>query len=217
MKKLIIFDCDGVLVDSETLASQVFSRQLQHEGIEYSPEECLKAFKGFTLQRCLELLNERGHNLDDQFINRLSETTRSCFEKDLKVVDGVQSVLESLNQLGVEYCVASNGSLAKVKHSLRCVGLERYFGSRCFSAEMVENGKPEPDLFLFAAQSLGYLPQHCAVVEDSTSGVIAANRARMNVWFYDEANANADIGEIFECTRFESMHQLIRRLGFHPA
>jgi HAD superfamily hydrolase (TIGR01509 family) len=202
---LIIFDCDGVLVDSESLAAQVFAEELQKFGIEMDAEACERRFRGHTMQYCLTVL-ERDYSgrLPDDFLITLAEATRSAFEKSLQPVPGVVSVLQWLNTRGWSFCVASNGALTKIQHSLQVTGLLSYLGDRCFSAEQVAAGKPAPDLFLHAARSLGFSADRALVVEDSSTGVTGALAAGMRVCVYGDAtvaNENA-------VTRFSRMEQL---------
>jgi HAD superfamily hydrolase (TIGR01509 family) len=186
---LIIFDCDGVLVDSESLAAQVFSIELQKYGIALDALECEKRFRGHTLQYCLGTL-ERHYpgRLPSDFTEILSSATQDAFGKQLLPMPGVESVLQWLRSEKYAFCVASNGALAKVHHSLEVTGLRPYFGSNCFSAESVRAGKPAPDLFLHAAETLGFDPHQAVVVEDSSAGVAAALNAGMRVCVFGSAS-----------------------------
>ncbi len=179
---LVIFDCDGVLVDSENLASQVFSAQLKKVGIHKTAEECLSSFKGFTLIRCLGVLTaEYGGVIPATFIDELKVATQDSFDTHLQVVTGIESVLEQLTAQGIEFCVASNGGYSKIEHSLKVTGLWPYFEGRCFSAESVTEGKPAPDLFLWAAQEMGFQASDSVIIEDSDTGVSAGVAAGMRV------------------------------------
>lgn len=206
---LVIFDCDGVLVDSEQLSAQVFAAQLQLEGIKLTPAQCFQKFKGFTLEDCVTVLEQEfdcvlGHT----FVQRLRRATQQRFAQDLQAVHGVESVLSWLRQCEIAMCVASNGDAAKVQHSLTSVGLISYFPQR-FSADLVKRGKPEPDLFLLAASTMGFSPSQCVVIEDSFSGVKAAQAAGIDVLFY-----NAIAGAVPDGVEsFSSMEQLPAILG----
>lgn len=202
---LIIFDCDGVLVDSETLAAQVFAEQLQKFGIALDAGACEKRFRGHTLRHCLaELECEYPGVLPGDFAEMLSVATESAFSEQLLPVPGVESVLQWLSEEHYAFCVASNGALAKVHHSLAVTGLLPYFRGRCFSAESVKAGKPAPDLFLHAAQTLGCRPESALVVEDSSAGITAALSAGMRVCVLGPAAA-PDSSAV---SRFEHMAQL---------
>jgi HAD superfamily hydrolase (TIGR01509 family) len=192
---LVIFDCDGVLVDSETLSAQVFSKQLQAEGIVKSPAECMSTFKGHTLSSCVDLLVlEFGRTLSHSFIDDLKCATQEAFIGRLKAVDGVELVLKNLKQRSIPFCVASNGELKKIQHSLKITQLWPYFEGVCFSAEFVVKGKPAPDLFLWAADAMGHAVSEVVIVEDSETGVQAGLAAGMKVlYFKSEINAPSDL------------------------
>lgn len=179
---LIIFDCDGVLVDSESLAAQVFATLLHTYGITLNASECEKRFRGHTLQYCLKTLKQDyPGKLPGDFLDVLSKATRETFGEQLLPVPGIEAVLQWLGREKCAFCVASNGALAKVHHSLEVTGLRHYFGNNCFSAESVQASKPAPDLFLHAAQTMGFGPHQTLVVEDSQAGITAAMRAGMRV------------------------------------
>lgn len=185
---LVIFDCDGVLVDSEPLAAEVFSLQLATVGLRMSATECHTTFHGRTLAACFEWLE--GHyncQLPADFGEQLAAATREAFAGDLQPVTGVEDVLESLTERAVPFCVASNGEHRKIAHSLAITGLERFFPdsqyphATRFSREDVASGKPAPDLFLFAAENFGVPARFCTVVEDSATGFAAARAAGMKL------------------------------------
>lgn len=186
---LIIFDCDGVLVDSESLAARIFSIELQKCGVVLDAHECEKRFRGHTLPHCLETL-ERDYpgRLPANFMEILSSATRDVFSRELLPVPGAEAVLQWLRSEKYAFCVASNGALAKVHHSLEATGLRSYFGSNCFSAESVRAGKPAPDLFLHAATAMGFNSHQTLVVEDSTAGIAAAMSAGMRVCIFGSAS-----------------------------
>lgn len=207
---LIIFDCDGVLVDSEKLAAEVFSSELLRHGVTWSAEECHGRFRGHTLSYCLALLQDTlSDSLPDDFLEGLQEATRLAFESSLKAVDGVDTVLTQLQARAIPFCAASNGSYAKMEHALRITGLYPAFEHRCYSAEAVAQGKPAPDLFLFAAESVGVDPRFCYVIEDSAAGLQAAQAAGMHVLLYSAAGQSGDRS----CVSFSSMDQLPGLLG----
>lgn len=182
---LIIFDCDGVLVDSESLAAKVFAEHLAKFSVALSAAECEAKFRGHTMDYCLNVLEtEYPGMLPHDFLDSLAWATREAFGQSLQPVSGVELVLQWLQRQAVPFCVASNGELSKVHHSLAVTGLHEYFGDRCYSAEQVSRGKPNPDLFLFAAHGMGVDPAQTLVVEDSVAGVTAAIRAGMAVLRY---------------------------------
>lgn len=181
---LIIFDCDGVLVDSEVLASEVFSISLSKIDISLSAEACFDTFRGLTLEACFEWIENNFNGvLPDSFSQLLDDDTETAFSRQLCSVDGVDKVLDYLTKTEVNFCVASNGSHDKVVNSLTATGLISYFTHR-FSVDDVARGKPSPELFLHAAKMMGALPSDVLVVEDSEAGWNAAVAASMKVFLY---------------------------------
>ncbi len=177
---LLIFDCDGVLIDSEALACRVVAEELAEHGIALAPEELDERFPGFTDQRIAQILTaETGRSLPDDFPLRVAKRTIALFEQELEAVPGVQALLAGLNG---PRCVASNSLEERLRFSLRCTDLLRFFaGEAVFSSEMVARGKPAPDLHLHAAAVMGFAPGDCLVIEDSVTGVTAARAAGMEV------------------------------------
>lgn len=179
---LVIFDCDGVLVDSERASNQVLARLLSEIGVRLTFEETVENFIGLslpqTLQRAEELL---GGPPPENFLPELKRRTRRRFETELAPVPGAEEVLSTLP---VPYCVASNGNRAKMLFTLSKTGLLHRFDRRMFSAEDVAVPKPAPDLFLHAADTLGARPENCIVVEDTPGGISAARCAGMRVYAY---------------------------------
>lgn len=203
---LIIFDCDGVLVDSEWLAAEVFAEQLAGERIALTAAECQQKFKGLTLSACLLAIEQEfGQRLPRSFLDELRTATATRFAHSLKPVDGVEQVLAWLEAKGAAKCVASNGGSEKIDHSLAVTGLSGYFTHR-FSADAVAQGKPAPDLFLVAASTLGFAPANCVVIEDSAAGVRAAHAAGMQVLLYGAASA--ELAAAVEVQSFADMRQL---------
>ena len=179
---LIIFDCDGVLVDSEKLAIQIDQAMLADLDLNFSLPEVIEKFVGKSdLQFKAEVELLLGKPLSKSWIENLNEQYRLRFEKELKPVSGIYEVLENLKQ---PFCVASSGTPEKIRNSLRITGLLRFFEGSIYSAVDVANGKPAPDLFLYAASQMGYAPNDCIVVEDSVTGVQAGLGAGMSVIAY---------------------------------
>ena len=202
---LTIFDCDGVLVDSELLASQIFAVALGQEGIVVTAEYCHKNYKGLTLNDCLHAVEQEfGRSLRPDFLERLKQETEMGFAQSLKPVSGIENVLAWLREGGSKMCVASNGGANKIQHSLSVTGLLDYF-DHFFSAEKVARGKPAPDLFRLAANSLGVPATHCVVVEDSLAGVAAARAAGMRVLLFADAGERVRLDGV---QTFSHMHQL---------
>jgi len=178
--RLVIFDCDGVLVDSEPLANAVLHAELLRLGLELSLEKSTELFTGRSLRSCLRIIESRlGASPPPDFMPRLRAGVVDAFMRHLQAVPGVESVIRGL---AAERCVASSGSHEKIRFSLGLTGLDVLFDdSRIFSADDVAEGKPAPDLFLHAAARLGFAPEACVVIEDSAPGVQAGRAAGMRV------------------------------------
>jgi beta-phosphoglucomutase-like phosphatase (HAD superfamily) len=205
---LVIFDCDGVLVDSEGLVNEVESGLLSELGIEVSPEQARALFKGKTVvENVLEVERMFGGPIPVDWSYRLAMSTALVFVTRLRSVPLVQEVLEVLEETGVPRCVASQSPLPRVELSLRITGLARYFGEHVYTASMVKRPKPAPDLFLHAAAALGFSAGESVVIEDSPTGVLAARAAGMRVFGYagaGESQALSGAGAVV----FESMREL---------
>ena len=183
--ELIIFDCDGVLVDSEPLSNRVLTDCLNEAGFALSFEEVTRTFIGLTLSRCFAMLEERfGRPVPSDFETVLQERTYARFRAELEAVPGVIDVLDSLDEDGHATCVASSGTMEKMQVSLGVTGLWDRFDGRIFNSAMVPRGKPWPDLFLHAAERMAADPASCIVIEDSLPGVQAARAAGMTVFGY---------------------------------
>jgi HAD superfamily hydrolase (TIGR01509 family) len=184
----IIFDCDGTLVDSEHLGNRVLVEYLSELGLDLSLAEALGLFTGLGMANTIALIEERlGRPVPEDFEPELRDRMAITFGESLRPVAGVEAVLRSVKQ---PYCVASNATRDKTERSLRTTGLLGYFGERIFSAYDIGSFKPEPGLFLHAAEALGVAPERCAVVEDSIVGVRAGRAAGMAVFgFAPSGNA----------------------------
>jgi HAD superfamily hydrolase (TIGR01509 family) len=181
---LVIFDCDGVLVDSEPISNGVLAEMLREQGLELTLAEARARFQGLLLAQVQALAErELGHALPAGWLDEFVRRRAAVFDAELQPVPGAAELVERVLAAGAEVCVASQGSLAKIARSLALTGLDRLFAEdRRFSAEQVPRGKPHPDLFLLAAATLGFPPSGCAVVEDTPSGVTAAVRAGIRVY-----------------------------------
>ncbi|GHB76675.1 hydrolase [Streptomyces viridiviolaceus] len=181
---LVIFDNDGVLVDSEPISNRLLAGYLTELGHPTSYEDSLRDYMGAAMHRVHDLIQERtGRRLPEDFDDVFHGRVFAAFEQDLEQVPGVVGVLEKLAADGVPYCVASSGSHERIRVGHRKTGLDRWFdGGRIFSSEDVGRGKPAPDLFLHAAERMGVAPEKCVVVEDSPLGVRAAVAAGMDVY-----------------------------------
>ncbi|MET9118952.1 MULTISPECIES: HAD family hydrolase [Streptomyces] len=180
---LVIFDNDGVLVDSEPLSNRHLAAYLTELGHPTTYEDSIRDYMGSAMHRIHDLVLERtGQRLPADFDDVFHARVFAAFERELKPVTGVVEVLERLRAEGVPYCVASSGSHERIRVGHRVTGLDRWFDEgRIFSSQDVGRGKPAPDLFLHAAREMGVAPERCIVVEDSPLGVEAAVAAGMDV------------------------------------
>jgi HAD superfamily hydrolase (TIGR01509 family) len=180
--ELVIFDCDGVLVDSERLAVRVESEYLTELGWPLSQAEIVERFLGHTDRYMDEAIEgQLGSRLPDGWRDQFQRRYREAFAAELAPVDGIT---EALDQIAIPTCVASSGTHEKLRFTLGHTGLYERFEGRIFSGYEVANGKPAPDLFLHAAARMGAEPARCAVVEDSRPGVLAARAAGMRAFGY---------------------------------
>ncbi len=179
---LIIFDCDGVLVDSERLSIRVDSIFLERVGWPMSEEEIVERWVGRSdADMQIEIEQHIGGPIPPDIEEEFGRIYREMFDRELTPVDGIREVLDVIT---TPRCVASSGEHDKIRRNLALTGLAGYFGERIFSSTDVEHGKPAPDLFLLAAETLGAEPSRCAVVEDSVYGVEAALAAGMLPFAY---------------------------------
>ncbi|MEC4020293.1 HAD family hydrolase [Streptomyces sp. H27-D2] len=181
---LVIFDNDGVLVDSEPISNKILADYLTELGHPTSYEDSLRDYMGAAVHRIHDVVLERsGQRLPEGFDEAFHGRVFEAFRRELQPVDGVSEVLGKLVADGVPYCLASSGSHERIRVALHKTGLFESFGEeRIFSSQDVGRGKPAPDLFLHAARVMGVAPERCAVVEDSPLGVRAAVAAGMDVY-----------------------------------
>jgi HAD superfamily hydrolase (TIGR01509 family) len=212
--RLVIFDCDGVLVDSEVISNRVLARMLSSEGLATTLEEARGSYQGLLLSEVLSSAQAKlGRVLPRDWLAGYEQARTEAFRRELAPVAGAQRAVERVRQAGLDVCVASQGKLEKTKLSLELTGLRHLFPNRTvFSAWTVARGKPHPDLFLHAASQMGTEPAACVVVEDTPSGVAAAVSAGMRALGYgadsDDAalrRAGADV--------FEALDELPALLG----
>jgi HAD superfamily hydrolase (TIGR01509 family) len=189
---LVIFDCDGVLVDTERLTVGVESRVLTELGWEMTPEDVVRRWMGRTSQSQLAELETRlGVERTEEFERRTTAELGDVFERELAAVEGVKELVAELHAAGVPTCVASSGTHERMRETLGLTGLYDGFAGRIFSATEVTHGKPAPDLFLHAAEQMSVAPASCAVVEDSVYGVRAAVAAHMKVYLTPREDLDA--------------------------
>ena len=208
---LVIFDCDGVLVDTEPLANASLSRALRAQGLDWSPDETIRRLMGLSLKSCMEICEaELGRKLPDDFLETMQAYTYQSFrDAPLQPIAGVKEAILAVQKAGRDTCVASSGSPEKMRFTLGLTGLWDLFEGRIFSASQVPRGKPVPDLFLHAALSMNVQPFDCVVVEDSVPGVQAARSAGMKALAYaGEPYANRDALRQAGGQVFDNMKQL---------
>ena len=210
MLKLVIFDCDGVLVDSERVAIEVDVRVLAQLGLQMTAAEVVERFVGVSdaaFRRGIEALLERP--LPEDWEASIEPLYREAFRRELTVVNGIE---DALDRIPMATCVASSGNHEKIRFSLGMTGLLERFEGRIFSATDVDRGKPAPDLFLHAARRMGVQPAECAVIEDSAFGVAAGRAAGMRVFAFAGSVTPAAKLEGPNTTVFDRMADLPRLL-----
>jgi len=180
---LVIFDCDGVLVDSEPITNKVYVQMLSEYGYDVNEDEFLREFWGKAMTQRLEVISRKlGWTPPDDFVSIYHERLVEINVKELKPMDGVRSLIESLT---VPYCVASNGSKQEIEHRLKVTQLtELFVDKKIFSGTEMLYPKPAPDVYLAAAKSFNLPPERCIVIEDSIPGITAGVRAGMKVYGY---------------------------------
>jgi HAD superfamily hydrolase (TIGR01509 family) len=200
--RLVIFDCDGVLVDSETISNDVLARLLSEEGLPTTLTQARRDYQGLLLGEVVRSAEAKlRRRLPADWLARYERERTEEFRRELAPVPGAAALVAGVLAAGVAVCVASQGKLEKTRLSLELTGLSRLFDERAlFSAESVPRGKPHPDLFLNAARTMGAEAAACVVVEDTPSGVTAAVAAGMRAVGYaadsDEAALRAAGAEI---------------------
>jgi HAD superfamily hydrolase (TIGR01509 family) len=183
--ELTIFDCDGVLVDSEVIANRVFCAMLNEIGLSVSLDDMFEKFVGRSMKYCYELIADLlKRPMPDEFDTQLKARTVDALKAELKAVRGIAEVLDELDERGLRYCVASSGTHEKMQTTLGITGLLPRFNGRLYSVTEVAHAKPAPDVFFYAAAKNGVSPARCRVVEDSPTGVKAGVAAGMTVFGY---------------------------------
>ncbi|MCC9620916.1 HAD-IA family hydrolase [Thalassospira sp. MA62] len=196
MIEAVIFDCDGVLIDSEILSFAVDEKLLPDYGVTITTGELARDFGGVTYGEMVAALNERfGANIETvSYQKRCEAELVRTFETELRAIEGIHDLLENLS---APFALASGSDLARLDQCLRLTNLAGFFEDRVFSAEQVKRGKPAPDVFLLAAKTCGWTPAHSLVIEDSPSGVVAAKAAGMqSVGFLGGAHRSDEDADI---------------------
>jgi HAD superfamily hydrolase (TIGR01509 family) len=213
---LVIFDCDGVLVDSERLSIGLDAIFLERLGWPMSESEIVERFVGRTdASMRAEIEAHLGRDIGTEW-DAFAERYVAAFAAELEPVEGAGEAVDAIQATGVATCVASSGDHAKIRRNLAKTGLLERFDGRIFSGDDVEHGKPAPDLFLHAAAVMGVKPAWCAVVEDSGHGVAAARAAGMWAFGYAGGVTPASALEGPATTVFDDMRDLERLLASIP-
>lgn len=212
--KLIIFDCDGVLVDSEGITSQVFIDMLAELGINITLEEIMNRYVGMPMVDGLAVLAKQyGFTPPTDFVERFYRNSMVVLADQLQPVPGIKAFI---GQLQLPFCVASNSHIEKVRAMLSITGLLANFEGKIFTAGQVKNPKPAPDVYLYAAKAFNTDPSYCLVIEDTPVGVSAAKAAGMTVYGYSaitpaERLWDADVHAVFD--EMSDLPLLIKRCG----
>ncbi|MEH2530469.1 HAD superfamily hydrolase (TIGR01509 family) [Bradyrhizobium sp. AZCC 1588] len=176
---LVIFDCDGVLVDSEVISCRAHAETLTRHGYPITAEQVLERFLGVSDREARQTIErEIDRRLPDDFEQQVKAATLKFYEGDLQAIAHVS---DAIGAIGLPKCVASSGTPEKIRHGLTCAGLYDQLAPHIFSATQVSRGKPAPDLFLFAAKQMNTSPERCIVIEDSVPGVTGGRAAGMTV------------------------------------
>jgi HAD superfamily hydrolase (TIGR01509 family) len=211
MSRLVIFDCDGVLVDSEPIAVRIDVEMLAEVGLTMSEEEVIERFVGRSPEVILAAAEAHlGRAVPDGWFDRGEARIRRAYATELRPVPGIAEALEAIED---PVCVASSSAPENIRYKLELTGLYERFAPHIFSATEVANGKPAPDLFLHAASRMGVAPGDCVVIEDSRYGVEAARAAGMDVFGYAGGLTAADSLEGPRTVVFDDMRQLPRLLA----
>jgi HAD superfamily hydrolase (TIGR01509 family) len=207
---LMIFDCDGVLVDSELITNRIFASMLNELGIPVTFEDMFEQFVGRSMAACLERVSALlGHPVPGNFVHQYQVRTTAALQSDLTVVPGIEAVLDEIK---MPYCVASSGSHEKMQ-TIGHHGTVPRFQGRIFSVTEVARGKPFPDVFLYAAAKSGAVASECAVVEDTPTGVAAGVAAGMTVYGFCALTPQHRLQEAGAHYTFDSMSKLPQLLA----
>jgi HAD superfamily hydrolase (TIGR01509 family) len=181
--KLIIFDCDGVLIDSEIIYHKVGAREMTRIGFPLTVARSIELFSGVADESAAEVIRkEYGRTIANNDFEMILKKIKDSFPTNLQPIANILQVIHYLDQQGIAKCIASNSTYDYIITALKLVNMETFFDTKCiFSASMVEQKKPAPDIFLFAAKQMGFKSTDCLVIEDSVVGVQAALAADMQV------------------------------------
>ena len=203
---LVIFDCDGVVVDSERIVFEVFGSFIRSLGVHLTDAETREQFLGRTLVECMRIVERfRGTPAPPGALERYTADRDRVLREHVQPVKGIREVLETL---AIPFCIASSGGYDKMRITLGATQLMPFFEGRLFSATEVAHGKPAPDIFLFAAERMGASPARTAVVEDTVNGVLAGRAAGMTVFGYVDLTPPERLIESGASRTFDDMREL---------
>ena len=203
--KCIIFDCDGVLVDSESISAKVFREMVSELGCNLDFETILKQITGTSMKENLKFFADCvGHDLPSDFEAEFRRRSYEAFKTELKPVKGIHSLLEKIN---IPFCTASSGPQKKIRLNLTTANLIDKFDDNIFSSYDIGSWKPEPDIYLYAARQMGFQPQECAVIEDSLTGIKAAKAGGFDVFGFTR-KGNEEALKKLGATVFFDMNEL---------
>lgn len=203
---LVIFDCDGVVVDSERIVFEVFGSFIRSLGVDLNEDETREQFLGRTLAACMTIVEQlSGRPVPAGALERYTAERDRVLRERVQPVDGVREVLEGLT---IPYCIASSGGYDKMRITLGATRLLPLFDGRLYSATEVAHGKPAPDIFLLAAQRMGASPERTVVVEDTVNGVLAGRAAGMTVLGYVDLTPAARLVDAGAHRTFTHMREL---------
>ncbi|MDW5290465.1 HAD-IA family hydrolase [Formosa sp. PL04] len=204
--KCVIFDCDGVLVDSEALSNGVLTDLANQNGANLDLNSAIKIFKGCSMTTCIEKIESLiDKSLPDNFETEYRRLSFEAFKAHIKPINGVKEMLE---QLDLPFCVASSALESKMRLNLELTGLLDMFEGRLFSCYTIQKWKPDPAVFLWAAETMGFKPEECLVIEDSYSGVTAALAGGFDVFGYTADDIHNQL-KGYPTLEFDNMNQLI--------
>ena len=209
---LIIFDCDGVLVDSEVIFNQVLSDDLSERGLKLSLQQTMALFVGGSMESVESKVKERGIAIGDDWIETIYSKVMTRLDAGVNPVEGIPELLAYLKKINMPFCVASNGPVSKMQLTLGQNDLLPYFNNAVFSAYEINSWKPEPGLFLHAAKQFATKPENCLVIEDSDNGTLAAKNAAMPCIAYAPEGPDAKLAANgAKC--FSKMNEVVELLG----
>lgn len=209
---MVIFDCDGVLVNSEPITNRVIQADLARHGLPLELDDIMALFVGGTMQGVMDLARDMGAALPDDWLDHIYPAMNAALADEVEPVKGAIAVLDALDAAGIPYAIGSNGPHAKMDVTLPKCGLRERFAARRYSREDVAMPKPAPDIYLKAAREAGIAPSRCAVIEDSASGARAGVAAGMFTFGYSAETPSGRLAPICDAL-FDDMAQLPALLG----